>query len=196
MAWCRQAASHYLSQCRPIPMSPYGVTMPQWVNHYNIKTSQHWNTYQINDPLWGESTSHQWIFLTKSVTWSFVFYVLNLDKLLNKQSSCWLFSRPPHSSDILAMIVIIFSMPYFIISKDRKIIMFNAALQVVKTIQFDKCFPVCNKIITNIFFFFFLIITNITGGCFNMTLKCLIVESHRVLKLRNLCLEIPNCTEI
>ena len=28
---CRQATSHYLSQCWPSSMSPYGVTMPQWV---------------------------------------------------------------------------------------------------------------------------------------------------------------------
>ena len=32
MAWCRQAASHYLSQCWPSCMSPYGVARPQWVN--------------------------------------------------------------------------------------------------------------------------------------------------------------------
>ena len=32
MAWCRQATSHYLSQCWPRSMSPNGVTMPQWVN--------------------------------------------------------------------------------------------------------------------------------------------------------------------
>ena len=31
MAWCRQAASHYLSQCCPKSLSPYGVTRPQWV---------------------------------------------------------------------------------------------------------------------------------------------------------------------
>ena len=31
MAWCRQAASHYLSQCWPRSLSPYGVTRPQWV---------------------------------------------------------------------------------------------------------------------------------------------------------------------
>ena len=31
MAWCRQATSHYLSQCWPRSMSPNGVTMPQWV---------------------------------------------------------------------------------------------------------------------------------------------------------------------
>ena len=31
MAWCRQATSHYLIQCWPRFMSPYGVTRPQWV---------------------------------------------------------------------------------------------------------------------------------------------------------------------
>ena len=31
MAWCRQAISHYLNQCWPRFMSPYGVTKPQWV---------------------------------------------------------------------------------------------------------------------------------------------------------------------
>ena len=32
MAWCRQATSHYLSQCWPRSMSPYGLTRPHWVN--------------------------------------------------------------------------------------------------------------------------------------------------------------------
>ena len=32
MAWRRQTTSHYLSQCWPRSMSPYGVTRPQWVN--------------------------------------------------------------------------------------------------------------------------------------------------------------------
>ena len=31
MAWCRQATSHYLSQCLPRSLSPYGATRPQWV---------------------------------------------------------------------------------------------------------------------------------------------------------------------
>ena len=31
MAWCCQATSHYLSQCSPISLSPYGITRPQWV---------------------------------------------------------------------------------------------------------------------------------------------------------------------
>ena len=31
MAWCRQATSHYLSQCWPRSVSPYGITRAQWV---------------------------------------------------------------------------------------------------------------------------------------------------------------------
>ena len=32
IAWCRQATSHYPSQCIPRSLSPYGVTRPQCVN--------------------------------------------------------------------------------------------------------------------------------------------------------------------
>ena len=32
MAWCHQATSHYLSQCWPRSMLPYGMTRPQCVN--------------------------------------------------------------------------------------------------------------------------------------------------------------------
>ena len=32
MAWCHQAPSHYLDQCWPRSMLPYGITKPQWVN--------------------------------------------------------------------------------------------------------------------------------------------------------------------
>ena len=31
MARCYQATSHYLSQCRPSSVLPYGITWPQWV---------------------------------------------------------------------------------------------------------------------------------------------------------------------
>ena len=43
MACCRQTASHYLNQCWPISMSPYGVPRPQCANLMgsNIITS-HW----------------------------------------------------------------------------------------------------------------------------------------------------------
>ena len=36
MAWCRQATSHYLSQCWPTSMSPNGVTRSQWVKHFEL----------------------------------------------------------------------------------------------------------------------------------------------------------------
>ena len=35
MAWCRQATSHYLSQCWPRSLSPYDVTRPQWVKTWH-----------------------------------------------------------------------------------------------------------------------------------------------------------------
>ena len=35
MAWCRQATSHYLSQCWPRSLTPYGVTRSQWVNVFH-----------------------------------------------------------------------------------------------------------------------------------------------------------------
>ena len=38
MAWCRQATSHYLGQYWPRPMSPYGVTRPQWVKWTFLST--------------------------------------------------------------------------------------------------------------------------------------------------------------
>ena len=41
MAWCRQAASHYLSQCCPRSLSPYGVTRPQWVNTLRLRKNGH-----------------------------------------------------------------------------------------------------------------------------------------------------------
>ena len=37
MAWCRQATSHYLSQCWPRSLSPYGVTRPRWVKEFSRK---------------------------------------------------------------------------------------------------------------------------------------------------------------
>ena len=40
MAWCRQATSHYLSQCWPRSMSLYGISRPQWVN-IKIPSYQH-----------------------------------------------------------------------------------------------------------------------------------------------------------
>ena len=45
MAWCHQATSHYLNQCWPRSLTPYGVTRPQWVKvmsheHYGVSNHQ------------------------------------------------------------------------------------------------------------------------------------------------------------
>ena len=42
MAWCHQATSHYLSQCWPRSLSPYGVTRPQWVNSLCLNDAIWW----------------------------------------------------------------------------------------------------------------------------------------------------------
>ena len=40
MAWCRQATSHYLSQCWPRYKPPYGVTRPHWVKLFLMNISK------------------------------------------------------------------------------------------------------------------------------------------------------------
>ena len=41
MAWCRQATSHYLDQCCPRSLMPYGIISPWWVNVEKVRL---WNT--------------------------------------------------------------------------------------------------------------------------------------------------------
>ena len=36
MAWCRQATSHYLSQCWPRSILPYDIIRPPWVYRPNV----------------------------------------------------------------------------------------------------------------------------------------------------------------
>ena len=37
MAWCHPSTSHYLSQCWPKSMSPYGITRAQWVEQNYVR---------------------------------------------------------------------------------------------------------------------------------------------------------------
>ena len=57
MAWCRQAASHYLSQCWHRSLSPYGVTRRQWVNFFRLQ--QGWSIGELAF----EKSSHFWLSL-------------------------------------------------------------------------------------------------------------------------------------
>ena len=50
MAWC-QATSHYLSQCWPRYLSPYGLTRPQWVKRgfkYHFTSPWTWVSTDIS----------------------------------------------------------------------------------------------------------------------------------------------------
>ena len=44
MAWSRKATSHYLSQCWPRSLLPYGVTRPQWFDSlvYSLTYPESW----------------------------------------------------------------------------------------------------------------------------------------------------------
>ena len=77
MAWCRQATSHYLSQCWPRSMSPNGVIRPQWVKGNKFKNmdfchylSQCWPRLMspngVTRPQWVKEISLQkWIFVVR-----------------------------------------------------------------------------------------------------------------------------------
>ena len=47
IAWYRQATSHYLSQCWPRSLSPYGITRPQWVKVKNM--NEHFSNHILLD---------------------------------------------------------------------------------------------------------------------------------------------------
>ena len=49
VVWCRQATSHYLSQCWPRSMLPNGVTRPQWVKVLSMGlAAQGWPWIWVN----------------------------------------------------------------------------------------------------------------------------------------------------
>ena len=90
LAWCHQATSHYLSQCWPRSMSPCGITRPQWVNILLAELFLR----NIKMYLQGQDA------FTTHGKYIHVFFVVGLDKLLNKQCNCCLFDIPWHLFDI------------------------------------------------------------------------------------------------
>ena len=75
MAWCRQATSHYLSQCWPRSVS-YGVIRPQWVNSLALDDAiQHHRTWSILVQVMAwcyQATTHylnQWGLIINEVLW-------------------------------------------------------------------------------------------------------------------------------
>ena len=100
-----------------VTLKNMGEQSDKWTNdvHINKKKihsttnlnlmSWHGNSLCITGLLCGGSTSHWWIPLSKvSNAQIYVFFVLSLNKLLNKQFSCWLFETPWRSCYITVTI--------------------------------------------------------------------------------------------
>ena len=83
MAWCRQATSHYMSQCWPRSMSPNGVTRPVWVNN-TIKLQKRVVSIISNakysdseDSLYRALETLKWVDINKYLTARFMFRYCN-----------------------------------------------------------------------------------------------------------------------
>ena len=76
MAWCRQARSHYLSQCWPRSISPYGITRPQWVNKDKMLVQLWTNKWHPISHLhrWAEGY-HSWV-LWRKITMIYEEYII------------------------------------------------------------------------------------------------------------------------
>ena len=94
MAWCRQATSHYLSQCWPRSMSPYGVIRPQWLkfsiclqmSNSNVKIDRLYLTYWSigTEPL----VTPIMITVNQSTVWDHWRCICYLNIYLHKKAKC------------------------------------------------------------------------------------------------------------
>ena len=81
MAWCRQAASHYLSQCWLRSLSPYGVTRPQWVKSgVVIKLGWITNSLRLSDTKWHWDLGQDWFSQRPGAWWHQAITWTNVDK--------------------------------------------------------------------------------------------------------------------
>ena len=74
--------------------------------HYDVTVmhvpSQHGNAFRIIDPLWGESSCIPFTNASHVDLWCVL--VIDLIKLLSKQSRCWWFESPWRSCDVTLMV--------------------------------------------------------------------------------------------
>ena len=87
------------SQHDNLPDSLKVVTLKSYCNMGLMMTPSNGNIFHVTGPLWGESTVHQWIPLTKKASgaelWNFLW--LRLNKQLSKQLRRQGFGTPSHS---------------------------------------------------------------------------------------------------
>ena len=94
MAWCREATSHYLSQCWPISMSPNGVTRPQWVNPSN------WPLSHYPHPQWGRKKMAATLQTTFPIMWWLMTWARFLSLAWGKVRLCWANHRASYFSNL------------------------------------------------------------------------------------------------
>ena len=94
MAWCSQAASHYLSQCWPRSLLPYGVTRPQWVDFH-----EEW--YQLHAPSKGSIIENADLFFMFSQNFS-------IYKGVKITSKPWIIEWLVYHNNSLALILLFF----------------------------------------------------------------------------------------
>ena len=114
MAWCRQATSHYLSQCWPRSLSPHGVTRPQWINstpagsYYSLRHHRTVNIASVqtfmmpcsnSDDQWVKFifilATHNWDnFKTTLEIWKSLHQKIKTDECFTKQRLTCKFSLP------------------------------------------------------------------------------------------------------
>ena len=75
MAWCRQATSHYLSQCWPRSLSPYGVTRPQM--SWYIEAETKWPSFC------------RWPFQMYFLQWKYQNFNWNFTEICSQVSNWW-----------------------------------------------------------------------------------------------------------
>ena len=85
MAWCHQATSHYLSQCRPRSPMPYGVTRPQSVKAFykrltpcSVSLFYWFHSEYFNDTLLQESDMSPKQLILGTLSWHPIFMPLLL----------------------------------------------------------------------------------------------------------------------
>ena len=91
MAWCHQATSHYLNQCWPRYLPPYGVTRPQWVNLVTTAGATIRNCYKTSEiTRWVNST------LTSEVTLITIIVPSRNPTMVTQRSQSWLSMNNSH----------------------------------------------------------------------------------------------------
>ena len=110
MVWCHQASSHYLNQCWPNSMSPYGGTRGQWVKwtlrkfcktqvtqlYLTIPAS--WQHVQGKSKILGRPTDHPW----QMAGWSMLPFCITMARpwaLIQVCSTSICMVQPVHTPD-------------------------------------------------------------------------------------------------